>query len=158
MPSTSCQTCSSDIPSLVYPSSSKRQPQPYITPCCSTPICNSCLIRNPRLREYVPCLRCGDVKSAEGINRIRVGAIDAQRYVILLLFDAKANPRLSGGRRKFSDRSSLSGMTMMLMMTMMKKTIVLAVRVEAISLQTALPDIRWSQLQKSNLKLLQIGT
>lgn len=49
-----CQTCSSEI----TPRSS-----PFITPCCSRPICEGCLGRNPRLREYIPCLQCGDQRA-----------------------------------------------------------------------------------------------
>ncbi|RXK38864.1 hypothetical protein M231_03813 [Tremella mesenterica] len=45
-----CQTCSSEL----SPTSNH-----YLTPCCSSPICTPCLIRHPRLKSYVPCLRCG---------------------------------------------------------------------------------------------------
>ncbi|WWD20025.1 hypothetical protein CI109_104498 [Kwoniella shandongensis] len=57
----SCQTCSSDLP----PSAFKRA---FITPCCSSPICETCINRNPRLREYIPCLRCGDPRSDEQLR------------------------------------------------------------------------------------------
>ncbi|OCF61668.1 hypothetical protein L486_01326 [Kwoniella mangroviensis CBS 10435] len=54
----SCQTCSSELPPNLFK-------QSYITPCCSTPICPSCINRNPRLKEYIPCLRCGDPRTSE---------------------------------------------------------------------------------------------
>ncbi|ODN78301.1 hypothetical protein L202_03945 [Cryptococcus amylolentus CBS 6039] len=49
---TTCQTCSSTLPSPLPQST--HQP-----PCCNHPICLACTARNPRLREYVPCLKCG---------------------------------------------------------------------------------------------------
>lgn len=69
-----CQTCYTEL-------SSTRDV--YLTPCCSSAICDRCLARNPRLREYNPCLRCGDVRSAEGSSRIRIGAEAARRYADL---------------------------------------------------------------------------
>ncbi|KAK6909024.1 hypothetical protein I203_103034 [Kwoniella mangroviensis CBS 8507] len=54
----SCQTCSSELPPNLFK-------QSFITPCCSTPICPSCINRNPRLKEYIPCLRCGDPRTSE---------------------------------------------------------------------------------------------
>ncbi|KAK4689318.1 hypothetical protein P7C73_g778, partial [Tremellales sp. Uapishka_1] len=50
-----CQTCSSTLSTNTY-----------LTPCCSSPICDACLLRNPRLKEYVPCLKCGESKSGSG--------------------------------------------------------------------------------------------
>lgn len=67
-----CQTCYTELPS---------QARPYLTPCCSTPICERCLSRNPRLREYDPCLRCGDVRTAEGSGRVARGRAEATRWV-----------------------------------------------------------------------------
>ncbi|TYJ56870.1 hypothetical protein B9479_002481 [Cryptococcus floricola] len=49
---TTCQTCSSTLPSLLPQST-------HLPPCCNHPICLACTARNPRLREYVPCLKCG---------------------------------------------------------------------------------------------------
>ncbi|EIW72310.1 hypothetical protein TREMEDRAFT_58474 [Tremella mesenterica DSM 1558] len=49
-----CQTCSSEL----SPTSNH-----YLTPCCSSPICTPCLIRHPRLKSYVPCLRCGPIST-----------------------------------------------------------------------------------------------
>ncbi|WRT69386.1 uncharacterized protein IL334_006370 [Kwoniella shivajii] len=54
----SCQTCSSELPPHLFR-------QAFITPCCSSPICNGCISRNPRLKEYIPCLRCGDPRTVE---------------------------------------------------------------------------------------------
>jgi len=65
-----CLTCSSSIPT----SSS-----PYTTPCCVRPICIGCLARNPRLREYDPCLQCGDLTTASGTERARRGRAEAER-------------------------------------------------------------------------------
>ncbi|OCF39223.1 hypothetical protein I317_06992 [Kwoniella heveanensis CBS 569] len=53
-----CQTCSSE-------QTSSSIKQAYITPCCSSPICQRCVTLNPRLREYVPCLKCGDPRTSE---------------------------------------------------------------------------------------------
>ncbi|WVQ79477.1 hypothetical protein IAT38_001576 [Cryptococcus sp. DSM 104549] len=54
LPSTpTCQTCSSNLPPTALTAA-------FLPPCCGTPICAACVERNPRLREYVPCLRCGD--------------------------------------------------------------------------------------------------
>ncbi|KIJ51569.1 hypothetical protein M422DRAFT_74357 [Sphaerobolus stellatus SS14] len=38
--------------------SPKAQSNEFLTPCCSRPICDNCLSRNPRLRGYNPCLSC----------------------------------------------------------------------------------------------------
>ncbi|WWC73397.1 uncharacterized protein I206_107364 [Kwoniella pini CBS 10737] len=54
----SCQTCSSELTSTSIKTS-------FITPCCTTPICGNCIKRNPRLKEYIPCLRCGDPRTHE---------------------------------------------------------------------------------------------
>ncbi|KZO90682.1 hypothetical protein CALVIDRAFT_568840 [Calocera viscosa TUFC12733] len=56
-----CSTCASSLlPSSLRPSASHplAPPQVYTTPCCSRPICATCLARNPRLRGYNPCLGC----------------------------------------------------------------------------------------------------
>lgn len=71
MSTPSCQTCYSTIRPAQLPGA-------YLTPCCGLPICDRCLGLNPRLREYDPCLRCGDVRSASGSSRVRIGAA-AQR-------------------------------------------------------------------------------
>ncbi|ORX38037.1 hypothetical protein BD324DRAFT_624277 [Kockovaella imperatae] len=57
-----CLTCSSEL---------ALERSPWLTPCCSTPICSSCLSRNPRLKDYIPCLKCGDVKTLEGERAAR---------------------------------------------------------------------------------------
>ncbi|WVR08337.1 hypothetical protein IAU60_005390 [Kwoniella sp. DSM 27419] len=54
----SCQTCSSELSFLALRSA-------YIPACCSSPICAGCISRNPRLREYSPCLKCGDPRAHE---------------------------------------------------------------------------------------------
>ncbi|WVW86577.1 hypothetical protein I302_108627 [Kwoniella bestiolae CBS 10118] len=54
----SCQTCSSELTPITLKSS-------FLPPCCFTPICPNCITRNPRLKEYIPCLRCGDPRTAE---------------------------------------------------------------------------------------------
>ncbi|TFK27185.1 hypothetical protein FA15DRAFT_586869 [Coprinopsis marcescibilis] len=49
----------------------------YITPCCLRPICPSCIVANPRLQRYDPCLAClGGIdavgfRSPNGINSFR---------------------------------------------------------------------------------------
>ena len=58
-----CQTCSSQL----TPTSLR---QSFIPPCCSTPICPACIRNKPRLREYIPCLRCGDLTSRDGESRV----------------------------------------------------------------------------------------
>ncbi|WVF68866.1 hypothetical protein IAT40_003639 [Kwoniella sp. CBS 6097] len=58
MPTIFCQTCSSEQ----TPTTLK---QAFITPCCASPICMRCVSLNPRLRDYVPCLKCGDPRTAE---------------------------------------------------------------------------------------------
>ncbi|OXG87370.1 hypothetical protein C345_03145 [Cryptococcus neoformans A2-102-5] len=57
MPTLSCQTCSSTL----LPS---HLASTFSPTCCNSPICSRCLEKNPRLREYVPCLRCGDPRNA----------------------------------------------------------------------------------------------
>lgn len=51
---TLCLACSSSLPPL--------RPTPaagvFKTPCCRRPICPSCLLSNPRLARYDPCLAC----------------------------------------------------------------------------------------------------
>ncbi|ORY35041.1 hypothetical protein BCR39DRAFT_585968 [Naematelia encephala] len=61
-----CQTCYTEL----RPSESV-----YTTPCCSSPICSRCITRNPRLKEYSPCLRCGDVRTDIGNRAIRDGRL-----------------------------------------------------------------------------------
>lgn len=53
MTTQSCQTCLSDL----------RAPPAFIPPCCGVPICESCVAANPRLKTWVPCLRCGSSSS-----------------------------------------------------------------------------------------------
>ncbi|KAI0076207.1 hypothetical protein K474DRAFT_1691494 [Panus rudis PR-1116 ss-1] len=48
-----CLACSSSLP----PRKSSDDPI-FITSCCSRPICTNCLMANPRLARYNPCLRC----------------------------------------------------------------------------------------------------
>ncbi|KIK95289.1 hypothetical protein PAXRUDRAFT_827173 [Paxillus rubicundulus Ve08.2h10] len=50
--STLCLACSSSLPPKV------RAGDIFLTPCCSRPICPSCLSSNPRLARYNPCLSC----------------------------------------------------------------------------------------------------
>jgi hypothetical protein len=63
---TFCQTCSSQL----TPSTLR---QSFTPPCCKTPICPACIRNNPRLREYVPCLRCGDLTTRDGESRVIKG-------------------------------------------------------------------------------------
>ncbi|WVQ66603.1 uncharacterized protein L199_004787 [Kwoniella botswanensis] len=79
----SCQTCSSELPPNIFK-------QSFITPCCSTPICPSCINRNPRLKEYIPCLRCGDPRTSElkgGASISRLGESNGSRNDIGLARD-----------------------------------------------------------------------
>ncbi|RSH77413.1 uncharacterized protein EHS24_003379 [Apiotrichum porosum] len=62
-----CQTCSS-----------QRLDSAFFPACCGVPICATCVARNPRLKEYVPCLRCGDVRTRDGAAAVQAGA-DARR-------------------------------------------------------------------------------
>ncbi|KAI0035418.1 hypothetical protein K488DRAFT_43432 [Vararia minispora EC-137] len=67
---TLCLACSSSLPPrlivrhVAAPSnasdSTKKCPSDclFFTPCCSRPICPTCLSRNPRLARYDPCLFC----------------------------------------------------------------------------------------------------
>ncbi|EJU04790.1 hypothetical protein DACRYDRAFT_114113 [Dacryopinax primogenitus] len=60
-----CSTCSSSLPPSPH-----IQQQLHITPYCSRPICSTCLVRNPRLRTYDPCLGClGGVGAVSGRGR-----------------------------------------------------------------------------------------
>jgi len=45
-----CLACSS--------SPSARKSVTFTTACCNKPICSSCLDKNPRLRDYNPCIAC----------------------------------------------------------------------------------------------------
>lgn len=58
-----CQTCSSQLtpPALRLA---------FLPPCCLTPICAGCIAHNPRLTDYVPCLRCGDLTTREGESKV----------------------------------------------------------------------------------------
>ncbi|KAF9223882.1 hypothetical protein BS17DRAFT_705199 [Gyrodon lividus] len=49
---TLCLACSSSFPPKA------RAGDIFLTPCCSRPICPSCLSSNPRLARYNPCLSC----------------------------------------------------------------------------------------------------
>lgn len=66
-----CLTCSSSIPPQLVDT--------YKTPCCARQICVGCLLRNPRLREYDPCLQCGDLTTASGTERARRGRQENER-------------------------------------------------------------------------------
>ena len=46
-----CLACSSSLPP-------RKSEEPFLTPCCSRPICPACLRANPRLARYNPCLHC----------------------------------------------------------------------------------------------------
>ena len=46
-----CLSCASSPPP-------KGDAKPFMTDCCSRPICADCLARTPRLRDYNPCLAC----------------------------------------------------------------------------------------------------
>ena len=61
-----CQTCSSTIP----PSAEVTA---WRTECCQKLICHRCISLNPRLKAYDPCLYCGDLISAQGLDRVRRG-------------------------------------------------------------------------------------
>ena len=57
MPQQLCIACASSPPS--------KADAPFRTRCCAKPICAACLARNPRLRDYDPCLAClGGVRAA----------------------------------------------------------------------------------------------
>ncbi|TBU32518.1 hypothetical protein BD311DRAFT_750181 [Dichomitus squalens] len=47
-----CFACSASLPP------GRANTKIYYTSCCSRPICPNCLIANPRLARYNPCLRC----------------------------------------------------------------------------------------------------
>ncbi|TBU63094.1 hypothetical protein BD310DRAFT_870606 [Dichomitus squalens] len=47
-----CLACSASLPP------GRANTKIYYTSCCSRPICPNCLIANPRLARYNPCLRC----------------------------------------------------------------------------------------------------
>jgi len=54
-----CLFCSSSLEPHHRNRQSATSPQPqWKTPCCSQPICENCLARNPRLLYYNPCLKC----------------------------------------------------------------------------------------------------
>lgn len=65
-----CLSCSSCI----------RPLDTHRTPCCASPICASCVARNPRMVGWVPCLRCGDGK--EVVKAPRRDVVDDARFVI----------------------------------------------------------------------------
>ncbi|KAI9061009.1 hypothetical protein FKP32DRAFT_1631530, partial [Trametes sanguinea] len=47
-----CLACSASLPSQ------RKHEKIFFTPCCSRPICPTCVASNPRLTRYNPCLRC----------------------------------------------------------------------------------------------------
>ncbi|KAG8933264.1 hypothetical protein FRC02_012250 [Tulasnella sp. 418] len=49
-----CLACSSSIPG----SSSASYQGGHITTCCNRIICETCIVHNPRLKQYDPCLSC----------------------------------------------------------------------------------------------------
>jgi len=54
-----CVFCSSSLEIAHRGRSTSKEDQPkWKTPCCSQPICENCLVRNPRLLYYNPCLKC----------------------------------------------------------------------------------------------------
>lgn len=59
-----CLTCSSSLVGDL---------DMYRTLCCDKPICTGCLRRNPRLKEYDPCLWCGDLRTSAGLERLQRG-------------------------------------------------------------------------------------
>jgi len=46
-----CLACASTLPEKGLDSN-------FLTPCCRRPICERCVDKNPRLKEYDPCLAC----------------------------------------------------------------------------------------------------
>ncbi|KDQ59058.1 hypothetical protein JAAARDRAFT_192612 [Jaapia argillacea MUCL 33604] len=65
MPNTTlCLACSSSLPPRLLSSV-------HITPCCSKPICPSCISTNPRLTRYNPCLLCLGGVGVVGSSAIR---------------------------------------------------------------------------------------
>ncbi|WOO79817.1 uncharacterized protein LOC62_02G003332 [Vanrija pseudolonga] len=62
---TYCQTCSSEL---------RPTEERYTPACCNVPICGACVARNPRLKAYSPCLRCGDVRTRDGAAEVARGA------------------------------------------------------------------------------------
>lgn len=84
-----CQTCSSQL----TPPALKLA---FIPPCCRIPICAPCIAHNPRLSEYSPCLRCGDLTTREGESKVIRGRRaqewkEADREGGQLMFDAEGD-------------------------------------------------------------------
>lgn len=84
-----CQTCSSQLTSPALKLA-------FIPPCCRIPICGPCIAHNPRLSEYSPCLRCGDLTTREGESRVIRGRRaqewkDADKEGGQLMFDAEGD-------------------------------------------------------------------
>ncbi|CAL1716447.1 unnamed protein product [Somion occarium] len=72
-----CLACSSSLP----PRKSTNDTT-FHTPCCGRPICSRCLVSNPRLARYDPCLRClggvGVVKARSKAQGSRVTSYDCE--------------------------------------------------------------------------------
>ncbi|CAA7266946.1 unnamed protein product [Cyclocybe aegerita] len=64
---TLCLACACSLPPLKAGSTDSKL---HITECCQSPICPSCISKNPRLARYNPCLSClggvGVVASGSG--------------------------------------------------------------------------------------------
>ncbi|KZV96635.1 hypothetical protein EXIGLDRAFT_608940 [Exidia glandulosa HHB12029] len=61
-----CLSCSSSP-------TPKGDIKPFVTSCCSRPICAACLERSPRLREYSPCLAC--LAGVSAVSRAASGTV-----------------------------------------------------------------------------------
>lgn len=60
-----CLSCSSSP-------TPKDSNAPFMTSCCSRPICAACLERTPRLRDYAPCLAC--LAGVSAVSKTNTGA------------------------------------------------------------------------------------
>ncbi|KAH7103366.1 hypothetical protein BKA62DRAFT_696700 [Auriculariales sp. MPI-PUGE-AT-0066] len=78
-----CMSCASS------PSPKASSNPIFLTPCCSRPICANCIGRNPRLRDYDPCLAC-----LGGASAVRRSASSHKDGII------RATPKSEEARRE----------------------------------------------------------
>ena len=93
-----CLTCASSIPPKALVDSAGGGV--FTTPCCKRNICANCLLKNPRLRAYDPCLAClagsdATTTSTSGATRTSRG-----KRVVELLFDADADAEADADGRE----------------------------------------------------------
>lgn len=60
-----CLACSSSLP---------PRKDNFLTPCCQQPICSPCLVSNPRLARYNPCLLC--LAGVDAVSSIKDNNVD----------------------------------------------------------------------------------